>query len=347
MALKADASPVGMSAMDAFLSALESDIAAHEERGASFLDWSMKVPEPRGPLDFESWPFQRELYDEGFGDQEAVVMKATQLGCSAWLTRWALAWADTHGARVVYVFPRERQLLDYSDSRVRPLVLGEYLRTRVPASSVQNKALKAVGLGLVFFRGSEAEAGLESIDADCLALDEYDLLVPAHVPVVERRIGASPLGLIRRIGFPTISDWGIHREYRKTDQREWMVKCEHCGLRQKITWQDNVDLARGIRVCSKCWKGPLDVAHGEWVAEFPDRDVRGYHVTKLIRPGADMKRLIEASEQQAEYKRQVFYNRDLGEPWEAQGARLSPALIAACQRQGLLQQGGYRARTWS
>ena len=155
MALRTDNAPYeGVLATENFLSLMDSDVAEQEHRQASFWDWSARVPEPRGPLNFAKWPFQEELYRQGFADQELVVMKATQLGISAWLVRWALCWADLHAARVLYVFPRERQLLDFSDARIRPLILGEYLRTRVPPASVQNKALKAVGLGLVYFRGS-------------------------------------------------------------------------------------------------------------------------------------------------------------------------------------------------
>jgi len=323
----------GMTVTDAFMDALSSDLEALDQKRTSFLQWALKVPEPRGPLNFERWPFQRELYEQGFDDRELVVMKATQLGLSAWLVRWALCWADMHAARVLYIFPRERQLLDFSDGRIKPLILGEYLRTRVPPASVMNKTLKSVGLGICYFRGSEAEAGLESIDADALCLDEHDLLVQAHIPIAERRVGGQDsMGLIRRVGFPTISEHGIHKEFKKTDQREWHVKCDACGEWQAITWAENVDMERGIRVCRACRK-PLDVTVGEWVATYPTRDVRGYHVTKLMLPSEDIvARLIEASQEQVAYKRQIFHNRDLGEPWEAEGARLTAAMIAAAQR---------------
>ena len=127
----------------------------------------------------------------------------------------------------------------------------------------------------------------------------------------------------------------------KSDQREWHVKCEHCGEWQPITWAANVDVELGIRVCAACRK-PVDVAIGEWVAKYPDRDTKGYHTTKLLVPRQEiMPRLIAASKETLPYKRQVFFNRDLGEPHEAEGARLTPALIAACTRRELVQQGGY------
>jgi len=324
----------GLTVMTAFLDALESDLATDAQRQRGFLDWALKVPEPRGPLNFQRWPFQKELYEQGFDDREVVVMKATQLGISAWLVRWALAWADTAGARVVYVFPRARQLADFSIARVRPLLDGPYLRTRVPAREVQNVFLRSVGRGIIYFRGSHPASTLESIDADCLCLDEHDLLVQQNIPVAERRVGGQDsLGLIRRVGFPTVTGYGIHKQFLKSDQRRWHVRCEHCGERQPLTWAENVDLDRAIYVCRRCHKELPSVAEGEWVATYPDRDVRGYHITKLLLPTERaLPDLIEASKDQTIYRRQVFHNRDLGEPWEEGGARLTPAMIAACQR---------------
>ena len=140
---------------------------------------------------------------------------------------------------------------------------------------------------------------MESIDADALCLDEHDLLVQAHIPIAERRVGGQDsLGLIRRIGFPTISDHGIHREFKSSDQREWNVRCERCGEWQALTWAANIDLEREIRVCRACRQGPLDVAQGEWVAGYPTRTVRGYHVTKLMLPDDRIvPSLIEASKE--------------------------------------------------
>ena len=74
---------------------------------------------------------------------------------------------------------------------------------------------------------------------------------------------------------------------------------ERCGEWQALTWAENVDLTRGIRVCRACRQGPLDVAQGEWVASHPGRSTRGYHVTKLILPdNAIVPTLIKAFEEQ-------------------------------------------------
>jgi hypothetical protein len=68
-------------------------------------------------------------------------------------------------------------------------------------------------------------------------------------------------------------------------------------------------------------------------AEFPDRDVRGYHVSRLIVPQLDVKALLRDSRHSDPARRQAFYNKDLGEEYAAADARLTPDLIRAAQRE--------------
>lgn len=311
--------------------ALEQKLAVFEQKQVAFKAWAQKVPEPKtGTLDWKRFPFQPELY-EAAAHREVVVKKATQVGVSAFLVRWTMFWAD-RGLIALYVFPKQKQMYDFSDSRIRPLILGsEYLRERVPPLHVQNKGLKQLGLGFIYYRGSESVDQLDSVDADVLALDEYDTLDQSNIPDAERRISGSEYRYLRRVGVPTIPEYGIARLYDESDRRRWTVKCDRCNEWQQITFKDNIDLEQEIRVCSKCRK-PLNVADGEWVPERPDVDVRGYHISRLIVPNVDLAQIIKASKATEPYKRQVFYNKDLGEEYAPEEGRLSPQAIAAAQR---------------
>ena len=305
------------------------------------LDWSMKVPEPkRGPLDFVTFPFQRELYDETAGDKELVVKKATQVGVSTFMLRWALYWADVKGLTCLYVFPTATDVYDFSDARIKPAIDGsEYLRGRIPPGLVQNKGLKAVGLGFVYFRGSESKRRLDSVDADILALDEYDTLVQENIGDAERRISGSLVGLIRRIGVPSLTDFGIEREWDRSDKRRWFVKCGGCGEQQYLTF-DNIAWDHDRRdppfgahlVCGKCGKARIDVLKGEWVPEHPDVDMRGYHMPRMIVKHADLDAIVKASLRKEPYMVQVHRNKDLAEPDDGEGNRLTREEIAAAQR---------------
>lgn len=302
-----------------------------------FMDWALLVPEPKaGRLDFVRWPFQIELYSEGVNDEEAVVKKSTQVGMSAWAVRWALYHADTKGLTGLYLFPTARDMWDFSNLRVGPVIRNSpHLARRQRPEDPNNKGMKGIGLGVVVFRGSEALSGLESIDADHMVFDEYDLLERDHIPVAERRTGASLYAYKRRLGWPSVPNYGIDRLYEESDHRQWMVKCE-CGEWQDLDFFRNVELTTGRRLCriAECRK-ELDVADGEWVAKYLDGDrPRGYHVTQLLVPGKSMRDLIKASKKRSPHERQSFMNRDLGVAWAPEEGRLSDAAYEAAVSAG-------------
>lgn len=324
---------------EALVGSLEQDYNERHGTGIDFFSWALKAPEPKaGILDFDRFPFQKELYSEGVNEREAVIMKSTQVGVSAFGVRWALYHADINGMTGLYVFPTQRDVWDFSTARINPVIAeSPYLMGRQHPTDPDNKGMKGIGRGLVYFRGSESKRGLDSVDADHIVFDEYDTLVQANIPDAERRVTGSLRGLIRRVGVPSVPDFGIAKLYDDSDRRVWRVKCE-CGEWQEITFTDNVDVATGKRLCRKedCRK-ELDVAKGEWVATFPDRDVRGYHVTRLIAPMANMGSIIAASKKRAQFEQTVFHNKDLGLPFVQEDGRLSREALAAAQSAG----GGY------
>lgn len=329
----------------------------------SFLDWALRVPEPKtGPLDFDRFPFQLELYQDTATLPETVLVKATQIGISAYLVRWSMFFPDVRGWTGLYVFPKVNLMHDFADARVKELILGSgYLKGRVPHANTQNKGLRKIGLGFVYYRGSESTEGLESIDADLLALDEYDSLVAANVPIAERRLSGSPHGLIRRVGVPSVPGFGLDALYKDTDQRRWFVRCEKCRRSMPVFFRENghpdpdqagemnayVDRELVRVVCGKCRK-PIDVGKGEWVATYPDRDRRGYHASRLIVPAVAenarnmLGEIIRASMSAEPYLVQVHHNRDLGEPYAAKEGRLTLEALRAAQRDDLRRVEGYQ-----
>jgi hypothetical protein len=305
-----------------------------------FRKWALRVPEPKsGTLDFERFPFQKQLYTaHGADAAELVIMKSTQVGVSAYLLRWAMYHADLAGLTALYVFPKRQQMYDFADARIRAAILGsDYLTQRIPGGYVNNKGLKQVGLGWLYARGSESKADLDSVDADALVFDEYDSLRQENIPDAERRITGSLEGRIRRVGVPSIPGWGIDELYHEGDQRSWFVRCE-CGERQRLTYDDNVDEEAAKVVCAKC-RRPLDVGRGEWVAAHPDREIRSYHIPRLIVPNTNMRTIITAHHRTNPYERQVHFNKDLGEAYAPSEGRLALDVIRAAQRDDIPLRG--------
>jgi hypothetical protein len=328
---------------DAFRDSLRANIAEAKGVRMPFMEWALKAPEPKaGVLNFDAFPMQRELYQQGSDEREWCIMKSTQVGVSAWAVRWAIYHTDLRGMTGLYVFPTLSDVYDFSDARIKTVIdASKYLRARVLPDDPQNKGLKKIGLGFIYFRGSESKRKLDSVDADHLVLDEYDTLAQDNIPDAERRLsGPLSKGLIRRLGVPSIPNWGIAKKFEESDQRRWFVKCEACNEWQPLAFHDNVDQSTAQIVCKACTR-PLDVRRGEWVAAHPDRSVRGYHVTRLIAPTANIAKIVEQSQKRAPGEKQVFWNKDLGEPYAPAEGRLSLEAIQAAQRSGYVQVPGY------
>jgi Phage terminase large subunit (GpA) len=307
------------------------------------LAWSEAVRTEEGhPLDFETFPFQRELY-EAFGDRSIPtvdIMKSAQCGISAAGVSLALYAPDVWAASVLYVLPGFADAYDFSDTRVKRTIDDSvYLSLRVKGTD--NKGLRQVGDAYAYFRGSGSERQALSIPADVLVLDEYDRLDRRNIPTFERRLNSpTSLRLQRRFSNPSYPEEGIHLLYLGTDQRQWMVRCWRCGHEAPIDYDagdaghHHVDEERGLRVCGRCRRelDPERIASGRWVAARPGAGPRGYHVSRLIVASEDVPAIVAAHHRGSEDEVQAHYNYDLGQPYSPKGGSISRNQVLACRR---------------
>lgn len=312
-----------------------------------FTAWATQIPTAKGQvLDFARFPYQPELY-EVFGDptiEDVCGMKGVQVGLSELLTRLTLYIADQLGMTAVYVFPALKQMWEYSSTRVDPMrEQSAYLQSRTLLAPrwPWSKGLKRIGTlrrsGFVHYRGSESKNELIAVDADILALDEYDSLAPQNVPEAERRIAGSLLGMIRRVGVPSDPEFGIAKKFQESDGREWLVKCDDCSagwqpiiFHKNVRWDEDEGVIENPRV--ECWHcgGRLDVLRGEWVAERPGRSRPGFHIHRLMRASdRNLRDVIEASKKRSPRDVKSFWNNDLGLPHSDSLAGLDRAVLAA------------------
>jgi hypothetical protein len=322
--------------------------------GPSLQLWSKHFRVEEGePLDFETFPFQRELYD-AFGDKElgsVDVMKSAQCGISAAAVSMALYVADCWRASVLYVLPTEDISFQFSDTRVKPAIEDSvWLSHRV--ASTDNKGLKRLGEAFIYFTGSGSERRALSIPADVLVLDEYDRLDQTNIPKFRRRLNApTSLRLERRFSNPSFPETGIHELFLASDQRQWFVRCPKCRHEGEITYDagdgHHVDEERELRVCGRCHIeiGPEAVQAGRWVAAYPKAGRRGYHISRLAVPSEDVSAIVESHGLKPEDDVQAHYNFDLGLPYSPKGGSLSRDQVLACRRDWSLPDG-YGGPDW-
>lgn len=227
------------------------------------------------------------------------------------------------------VFPADAVLYDFIRGRVNPAIEGSpYIKLMI--RETDNVGIKSFGKAFIYYRGSQTESKLKSVDADCMLYDEVDELSGSTLALGEKRLGHSKLKWQRATSTPTYPGDGIDALYEQSDQMQWFVKCEHCNERQALTFQDNVDLKTAEVICKKC-RGKIDrLQIGEWVARFPDRTKRGYHINRLFCDRTDIAKLIENSQQTSQYEIKEFYNSDLGLPYAPKGNRIEKNVLRSC-----------------
>jgi hypothetical protein len=85
--------------------------------------------------------------------------------------------------------------------------------------------------------------------------------------------------------------------------------------------------------CERCG-GRLDHwARGQWVAQYPGREIHGYHLTKLFSPVVRLLDIVKGLQETDESKRKEIINQGLGEPYSPRGGRLTDEQLDACRRQ--------------
>ncbi len=323
------------------------------------------------PLQFRDRPFLIELYKDFPEKCEAAdIRKGVQVGISEWLLCLSFYIAGWKGLTVAYILPTSDMRNSFVQKRVDPLFLrvAEY-KARSPGgdlaegTATSNLRQKRFGRGSLLFLGSNTPVSFVEFSADMMVIDEYDIADPTHLGKVRDRVRESDLGLIIRVGNPTLPRIGISRAYDQSDGRRWCVRCNRCGERQPIDWYLNVVektengewrprdrenaaqtlsarpggrfvARRGgpdIRpVCRRCRRPfdrgvAVDGRHAGWVAERPNEIVRGY---TCGRPDILSDRLadlfVEFMDAQHDTKLlSDFHTGGLGMPWERAGAVLT------------------------
>ena len=270
-----------------------------------------------------------------------VVMKSAQVGVSELGVNLALHAADTAlGGRgnVLFAMPTQNVMDDFAQARFdRAIQDSPYLRGRLQPEppnrkGADSKRLKRIGNGYLYLRGTDSTRQVASIDADLVILDEYDQMAEGILSLARKRLASSRDPRLWVTSTPRYPEAGIHELFHQSDQQRYFLPCPACALEQTLGWEENVDLERALVVCRRC-RAPMDVvARGRWVAQAPGNErIRGYHISRLYSPWADIGAMVEASQASGILATQEFHNADLGEPFSAPGGGLSLDELDRCR----------------
>jgi len=245
-----------------------------------------------------------------------------------------------------YMFPTGDKVSDFSDSRFRPLIdenpglIGKHVL------STDKTTLKKIGGSYLYFKGGRLGQtlkgetkklhGVKGDPCDGVCFDEVDEIDQAIINPTLERMAHSEVKHEFYLGNPTIPDYGIDKIYQNSDQRIWMLKCDHCGKDSCLELEFPGCLQRQSdrsvkRICVKCGK-EINIDNGRWIAQYPDKseEMVGRWISHLNSRFVDPKALLDKWES-PDLDKKTFYNMNMGLPYlEAENELTEEDVLSCC-----------------
>lgn len=264
-----------------------------------------------------------------------TVMKSTQCGLSTAGLVKMFHFADLWNVRLIYTLPRRQDVTDFVGTRIDPMITASKRLTSKLGQPDSTRA-KKIGNSYIFFMELSVEPRM--MPADALYVDEVDLSDPKYMATAQNRLDASKWKLNYFFSTPSLPNYGIHGLYLKSDQRQWMVKCPHCGYDQVLDWDKNIrytglesnptKVFYGCQACDEEITMRDIQLQGRWIAGKPalSEESIGFHVSQLMTHSAAQ---LWEHFHDVNTNRIEFYRKRLGKPLEIGGGVL--------ERQDILQ----------
>lgn len=322
----------------------ELALPATRAMGEPLAAWALRRIRLEGrPFSFEGHAYLREIYDDTAA--HVVLCKAAQIGGTTWAILRAIH-ACAMGLNVMYFFPTRTDVLEFSKSRVGPLLADNRFLARL-MNDTDTAGLKRIGNCYLYLRGMQSTVGMKSVPADMLVFDEVDEAPPEAKSLARERLAHSNYKRIVELSNPTLPDYGIDEAYRQSDQRHWTVRCPSCGRWTALDREFPTTLGREVRIlrereddtCYRACPGcdaELDLEAGEWVADFPGRRTHGYRISQLFSSKVDPAEILH------EYRTtrfpERFFNLKIGIGWADTQNRITvPEVLKWCGEEGMLE----------
>jgi hypothetical protein len=323
--------------IDGYIRARMMEMARADTRAVAepLAAWALRRIRLDGrPFSFDGHEFLRTIYDDTA--PHVCLSKAAQIGGTTWAVLRAIHTCVV-GLDVMYFFPTRTDVLDFGRARVNPLLADNPFLAKL-MTDTDTVGLKKIGDAHFYLRGMQSTVGMKSVPADLIVFDELDEAEPQAKSMARERLGHSDYKRIVELSNPSLPDYGIDEVYQRSDQRHWQVKCPGCGawtaldeeFPRRLGHEVKIILPRKdggfYRACPKC-EAELDMAVGEWVADFPSRSIHGYRISQLVSSKVDPGEILE--EYRTTRYPDRFFNLKIGIPWADLERRLDVASVLA------------------
>ena len=304
-------------------------------------------------------PYMIPLYTDK--SRNIVIRKSVQCGVTEWLIIDALTNCEL-GLATFYVLPTFNLRNTFVKNRLDKLFnMVPYYRTQMKTGGeADSMSIKHYSVGTMKFVGSNTPKEFVEFPADCVTIDEYDRCEQENLALAPDRIKSSKHKLTRMVGNPTLEDFGIDSEFKFSDQKHWVVKCESCNEYHSLDFFTMVmeeigeaeykvrdeewtkDAGRDVKMYCPTCNAEFDRLNPDahWQMQNPDSHISGYWFNRLMEPDTTVAEMlgIYLKAKTDTTKMQAFYNSDLGLPYSPKSVSLSTPLLDKCVRDYSLPQ---------
>ncbi len=248
------------------------------------------------PYTFNDRPWMADIFDD---PHRYIFLKtARQVSKSTYLASRIVVHTEIYAPyTVLYLSPTFKQTSVFSHDRLGPTIKDSpHIAMRVDQDCLDNVLEKEFVDGSIIYLSYAKDNAdrCRGLTADELDLDEIqDMNVDAVEGVVSQSLFTSRHKRRGYSGTAKSFSNPVERLWRKSDQREWMVRCRRHGklaYHQKLT-RRNVGLVGPV--CERCGN-VLNTLDGLWVRTSTRNDdgsaphVHGYHLPQIIFPTTEV-----------------------------------------------------------
>ncbi len=355
------------------------------EEGQTFREWCEQLG--RDGLKVDGKPFTLDdrpamawIYDQIPSTREEayryvlVLMKCAQVGFTVMEMLATIYLGIKFGPCIVGMFLPDMNLAGLKSSeRFMPIVrsvpsVHELMTQDAPDGSGRkqgegNVNRRRIDQALFIFSWTSGRATTESIPMDVLSFDEVQEMTLEQIEKTYERVSAS---MVRFMLMGSTANWpdaDIDFWYKKGTKHQFHTKCPTCGTAKPlddyfpdcIRWDKDREIYRYV-----CPNGHWidDTQHGEWVAEFPERDrgpegdvplkerrlrIKSIHFPQYLSPTISADEIITAYNTASDMKN--FFNRKRGKPYvDPSQVPVTLEHLAACVAAGKLAGVQWKSR---
>lgn len=306
------------------------------------------------------WYTSRAEYLRGIMDaisdpsiRQVVVMSSAQVGKTEFILNVLGYHIDQDAAPILCIQPTLQMAQAFSKDRLAPMlrdtpVLNGKVRDPRSRDSGNTTLHKVYPGGHITIAGANSAAGLASRPVRIVLCDEVDRYPSSAgtegdpIRLAAKRATTFWNSKLVTVSTPTVKNASrIEAEWLDSDQREFHVRCPHCGEAQSLSWKQ-VHWSEGRAqtasyICEHCGASWNDadrfkaIKNGEWVATKPCEGIAGFRLSGLYSPWIP---LSEAVRDFLEAKKlpetlRVWVNTYLGDTWEEQGDGIDETNLAS------------------